>query len=39
MKCAVSVLAIFAIFMWPDVVPWFIVMAALIYVIALVFRE
>lgn len=39
MKCALSVLALLAIFIWPDVVPWFIVMASLIYVIALVFRE
>lgn len=39
MKFGASVIALLAIFMWPDVVPWLIVVFALGYMVVLVFRE
>nr|UVX62864.1 MAG: hypothetical protein [Bacteriophage sp.] len=39
MKSGASVIALLAIFMWPDVVPWLIVVLALVYMVVLVFRE
>lgn len=39
MKIVASVISLLAIFMWPDVVPWFIVVLAMVYMVVLVFRE
>ena len=39
MKFGASVIAPLGIFMWPDVVPWLIVVLAFVYMVVLVFRE